>query len=423
LFCEKVSEKNLELVIAIDKNIPDILMGDPTRLSQILINLIGNAVKFTHSGMVKLQVNVEKETLDSVTVSFLIEDTGIGISDDRIAFIFDGFSQASNETTRKYGGTGLGLTIVKRLTELQGGTISVTSKLDKGTAFHFSLPYLKFIFSEPLDKKLSKRKNHEALLGLKILAAEDNSINQLLLKKMLIGKGCEIDIAVNGKIALEMLNKKDYDLILMDIRMPEVDGYETCRQIRNLPLPSKKNIPILAMTAHTNEYNKSIASGMNDYISKPFEAEDLYEKIEKIMGPKSLKKNTPSEFYSTRESNDRNRIDISYLKNLSEDDDSFLTEAINLYIKDLFPQFKELKKAFECNDWKKLKDIAHKVRPSVNIIGMKQLKTIMETIEKYATERTHKNLLPQLIDQANELSDQALRQLHEELEKLESYNN
>ncbi|WP_367754179.1 response regulator [Flavobacterium sp. WC2430] len=275
------NEKKVILKSTIDPKINDALIGDPTRLSQILINLVGNALKFTEQGQVELVVNQEKKANKSTLVLFNVIDTGIGIPEDKIDAIFESFNQASNETTRKFGGTGLGLTITRKLIELQGGSIKVKSELLKGSEFSFGIQYKIAEFNSiDLNRVLAKQLDFSFLENKNILLVEDNKINQLLTKKVFEKWNKQIEIAENGLIALEKIIENQYDIILMDIQMPEMDGNEVTEKVRNLS-GIKSKVPIIALTAHAtaDEERRCINSGMNDYLSKPFDFNVLLEKL------------------------------------------------------------------------------------------------------------------------------------------------
>jgi PAS domain S-box-containing protein len=281
LMLPKSINKNIKLSKSIDKKVPDRLIGDPTRLSQILLNLLANAIKFTQKGEVKIDVEFISENASEVRLRFLVSDTGIGISPEKSANIFDAFTQATNDTNRKYGGTGLGLAIVKQLIELLGGDIKFESEVNKGSVFTFTLGYKKSISSDTVKENVAKENEHSHIRDLHILLVEDNRLNQILAQKVLSDWGWKVEIADNGLIALDKMEDENFDLILMDIQMPEMDGYETTHHIRKkLPLP-KSAIPIIAMTAHaiSGEAEKCYEAGMNGYISKPFKQQSLYQKI------------------------------------------------------------------------------------------------------------------------------------------------
>lgn len=273
--------KKIDLKNTIDTKISDIIIGDPTRLSQILINLFGNALKFTEQGQVELIVAYSNELDADSAICFKIIDTGIGIPEDKIDSIFESFNQASNETTRNFGGTGLGLTITRKLVELQGGKIKVKSELSKGSEFSFVIQY-KTAVIDNMDTKidLAKKLDFSFLQDKNILLVEDNKINQLLTKKVFEKWNKKIEIAENGLIALEKINSIDFDIILMDIQMPEMVGNEVTELVRKLP-GIKSRVPIIALTAHAtaDEEIKCMKSGMNDYLSKPYDFNVLLEKL------------------------------------------------------------------------------------------------------------------------------------------------
>jgi signal transduction histidine kinase/DNA-binding response OmpR family regulator len=288
LFEPRVKEKNIELIYEIDENVPLKFKGDPVRFNQIIINLIGNSIKFTEKGHIKLKVRLIRDDSSIALIEFIVQDTGIGIAPDKQQSIFESFTQAANDTTRKYGGTGLGLTIVKSIVDLQGGSISVHSKLGEGTSFSVKLPFEKSNFELNQDKKrpsLPKDQYSAILKNLRVLLVEDNELNQILSKTILSKEGCLVDIAENGAIAIEKIKSKPYDIVLMDLQMPEMDGYEATYIIRNQLSGPVTNIPIMAMTAHAlkSELDRCIKKGMNDYITKPFDVIELYKKIANLV--------------------------------------------------------------------------------------------------------------------------------------------
>ena len=280
LFETKIQEKNLELIKEYDDKIPDVLVGDPVRLHQIILNLVSNAVKFTSNGKITVSVRLISEDEEKVTIEFAVTDTGIGIPENKIGKIFDNFQQATSATSRLFGGTGLGLAIVKQLVEPQGGSISVKSKLDEGSTFSFILSFIKTNTEAILETKIEELNTE--IKNIKVLVAEDIPLNQLLMKILLEEFGFEHDIADNGKIAIEKLQNNPYDIILMDLQMPEMNGFEATEYIRNT---MNSKIPIIALTADvtTVDLSKCKAVGMNDYISKPVDERLLYSKIIELL--------------------------------------------------------------------------------------------------------------------------------------------
>lgn len=283
LFFLKAKEKNISLRLHYPKDIPEFLMGDPTRLTQILINLVGNALKFTGQGNIDITVEVIKDDIQNATVQFKVKDTGIGILEEKISEVFERFTQAESDTSRIFGGTGLGLSIVKKLVELQSGTITVESIKEEGSLFKFTIPYKKAPVVATTIKTLPEKINHAVTNDkIKILIVEDNLLNQKLAAFMLTDFGYAFDICGNGKLAVDKLEQDVYDLVLMDIQMPEMDGYEATGVIRK---KLKLNIPIVAMTAHAmpGEKDKCLGFGMTDYISKPIKETDLHNLIIKYI--------------------------------------------------------------------------------------------------------------------------------------------
>ncbi len=282
-FKYKTDEKKLEFAINVGENIPDILIGDSVRLNQVLLNLIGNAIKFTEKGSVILNIDNIDNKKDAVTLRFKVEDTGIGISEEKLTTVFKSFSQASSDTTRKYGGTGLGLTISKQLVELQNGSIKVTSKLNKGSVFSFNITFAILNNNIIKDKQFAELERVDKdYSNYNLLVVEDNRMNQIIAKSILEKSGFNVDLSADGEIAINMMASKKYDLILLDLHMPNMDGYETARFLRK---EQKNNIPIIALTAAAviGEKEKCINFGMNDYLSKPFQPKELISIIDKYL--------------------------------------------------------------------------------------------------------------------------------------------
>ncbi|WP_229206733.1 hybrid sensor histidine kinase/response regulator [Dyadobacter crusticola] len=277
---QKANEKGILLKLKVTNSVNVTVTGDPVRLGQILTNLVSNAVKFTESGKVTISADVAKREGDTVLIDFRVEDTGIGIPPDKIDNIFDSFTQATSDTTRKYGGSGLGLTITKRLLELQQSKIYVDSEPGKGSAFYFSLAF-KISEKQLAEQRAGGFTNTFSLEGMRVLIVEDNAINVLLMRNFMRQWKVEHDVANNGLVALEKVQSGDYDLVLMDLQMPEMDGYEATQKIRQLPGEKYARLPIIALTASAMMDIKDIAFtvGMTDYISKPFSPAELYSKI------------------------------------------------------------------------------------------------------------------------------------------------
>ncbi len=282
----KITAKNkgLKIDTYVEDNIPNELLGDPARLTQILNNLISNALKFTEEGNVQLSVKELENKDGSIRLQFAVSDTGIGIEKDRADSIFDSFTQASQHTKRLFGGTGLGLTISKKLVELQGGSISVDSEVDKGSTFFVELEFEKSGYKKSNLQLVKEAGGVNSLSGIRILLAEDNLVNQKVMMRFLERWNVKMAVADNGHEAVEILKKKHFDIILMDLQMPKMDGYEAAEAIRKLDDPYKRNIPIIALTAAALKEvrEKVYASGMNAFVTKPFNPSDLEKKLSQL---------------------------------------------------------------------------------------------------------------------------------------------
>jgi len=305
----KARQKKLELLCNIDQNIPARVVGDPTRIRQVLVNLIGNAVKFTDKGEVRLSVEKKKETPRGVILEFSVTDTGVGIAPEKIDVLFDKFLQVDSSTTRKHDGTGLGLAIAQSLVRLMGGTIKIESTEGKGSRFFFEIEMAvektakeqagnaETTDAAPKDKKMPPVGDTAGDKKLTVLLAEDHPINRKLVERYLKLKGWEVVLANNGREALQKYkeNQNNLDVILMDIQMPEMDGYEASVQIRRLETGTGKHVPIIALTAHAlpNYREKSYSSGMDAYLTKPVNSEKLYQMVQRFTVKNNKKINLP----------------------------------------------------------------------------------------------------------------------------------
>ncbi len=412
LFETKIQEKNLELVKEYDIKIPEVLVGDPVRLHQIILNLVSNAVKFTEQGKITLSLRLLSEDDEKATIEFVIADTGIGITEDNLEKIFENFRQASSRTARLYGGTGLGLAIVKQLVELQGGTITVKSKVDAGSVFSFILDFKK------TDLAAESGTESEALRiemkDTRVLVVEDIALNQLLMKTLMDDFGFECDIAVNGKIAIEKLQANAYSIILMDLQMPEMNGFEATEYIRNT---MKSEIPIIALTADvtTIDLAKCKAVGMNDYIAKPVDERLLYSKITELvrnpvpLQPFLAKDNGNSQIEKSK------CINLAYLMDRTKSDPKLMMEMISLYIEQTPPLINAMKKSFGDKDWKSLHAAVHKMIPSFSIMGISiDFENMAKKVQEYASTQQQAAGIPEMILQLENVCRQACTELQEE---------
>jgi signal transduction histidine kinase/CheY-like chemotaxis protein len=389
LFTEKINEKGLEFTTAIDNNIPDILSGDETRLTQILVNMIGNALKFTSKGGIHIGINNQGETGKIIRVGFVISDTGIGIAKEKLSGIFERFRQAEDSITRKFGGTGLGLSIARDLIILQKGEIDVESEPDKGTTFRFKIPY-EITSAKQISPELSGVAGFEYpdLQGIHILVVEDNEMNQNLLRYLLRGWKFSFDIVINGVEALEMLKTRRYNLILMDIQMPEMDGYTATRKIR---LELKLEIPIIAMTAHAlaGEREKCLSTGMNEYIAKPINEGELYRLITELTG---IEENARIFKRNIREENtsDYQYVDLRYMRDISDGNREYERIVTEQFIETIPKDLIVLESALMRKDVRILRHTAHDMKTNVSVMGLSdRLQPFLDVLENGAFHETH----------------------------------
>lgn len=421
LMLPKSVEKNIKLSKSIAKGVPERLIGDPTRLSQILLNLVGNAIKFTEKGEIKINIEQIAEKKDTVNLKFTISDTGIGIPKEKLPNIFDAFTQATYDTNRKYGGTGLGLAIVKQLVGLLGGDIKVTSKLKKGSVFTFNLTYRKNLNPEPAPKVNLNENVFTGINDLNVLLVEDNVLNQILAQKVLSDWGWKVELADNGLSAVEKIEKQNFDMVLMDIQMPEMDGYEATHYIREkMPLP-KSAIPIIAMTAHalSGEEEKCLKAGMNGYVSKPFNPQKLYQKINSVLNMNNNVVNQGGEENHDEKNNTSHKhTDLTYLRGIANGSDAFIIQMLGIFIEQTPQTLVHMEKALKNKDWKSLRLIVHKMKPSIMFTGLGEIINDVPLLEKYAAEESHLDDIPALIDKIKKACNEAMVELKEEVEKL-----
>jgi len=341
VFTQKANEKNLELNFYIDKKLPKLIIGDKIRISQIITNLINNAIKFTNKGYIDFTVKLKDESEEKIEISFAVKDTGIGIEAEKLETIFERFQKADNETTRKYGGSGLGLSISKSLVEMQGGKLSIESEHGKGSVFSFALSLAKVneLKVQKCLKRQSKggkvnklveekRKFNEELKRIvkkdeiEVLILEDTIFNYILIEKIFENTLINLDYAENGKIGLKKLESKNYDMILLDLQMPEMDGFEFAHIVRSV---KKSDILMLAISANNLGYEiqKCFEIGINDYFMKPFERKCLLDGIIRNFSNKAFNNLSKSVSYGYNNNNNSNNNsnfnsnDNSYLNNLS----------------------------------------------------------------------------------------------------------
>jgi PAS domain S-box-containing protein len=419
LFETKLIKKKLQLIKDYDSKIPEVLVGDPVRLHQIILNLVSNAIKFTHEGKITFSVKLIEEDEEKAKIDFSVTDTGIGIPQHKLETIFDNFQQATNETSRVYGGTGLGLAIVKQLVVSQGGTIHVKSQEGKGSTFNFNLTFRKT--KEPVPKK---RQTEEIPLPedssdeVRVLVVEDVTLNQLLIKTLLEEFGFEPTIAANGKIAVEKLKERRYDLILMDLQMPEMNGYEATDHIRN---KLKLDIPIVALTADvtTADVEKCRAMGMNDYMAKPVDEKILHNKILKYVDKPKFRKKVAETKPSQEPTNGERVTNLDYMREHTKGNAPVMKQMIRAYLLETPGLIGTMKQSIDNMDWDKLAEAAHSIIPTFAVVGINQeYEEVAKKIKEHAHNKEESAQINTLLNKIETVFNAAAKELEAELEKL-----
>jgi len=414
LFETEIHGKSLKLVVDYDNNIPDILMGDPLRLHQIMLNLVSNAVKFTNIGKISVTIRILKENKNNATIKFSVADTGIGIAENKIADIFEDFQQASTSTARLYGGTGLGLSIAKQLITQQDGRIEVESKLDEGSTFSFTLNFKKttanFVIATVPDNT-----NH-GIKNIRVLVVEDMALNQLLMKTLLDDFEFKCDIVENGQIAIEKLRNSEYDVILMDLQMPVMDGFEATKYIRQT---MKCNTGIIAITADvtTADLKKCKAVGMDDYISKPVDELLLYSKIANLYRKK--KTATVNGGREVEKDIQDKYTNLNYLSSRTKSNGKLMMQMISLYLEQTPPLIYAMRKSWEEADWEILQSSVHKLIPSFSIMGISaDFEDMAKKVKDFAKTRLQTDGIETMVMKIEHVCTRACNELEEELKSL-----
>ncbi|MFZ9982572.1 MAG: ATP-binding protein [Cyclobacteriaceae bacterium] len=393
-FSIQAKNKNVNIYFEVAPETHKIYFGDPVRLNQILINLIGNALKFTQKGSVTLSVSQFTASKDKCELKFEVKDTGIGIAADKLSRIFERFSQADSSVTRKYGGTGLGLTIVKQLVELQQGSIRVSSLEGVGSVFTVIIPYETSSDLKQQIRKINPANDarNKLLRNLHVLLVEDNDINQLYAGSILKSWGTKYDVAENGFVALEKLKTIKPDLILMDVQMPVMDGFEASRSIR-LGEERIRQIPIIALTAHANQsvINKCTESGMNDYIPKPFTPGELQNILLRYKGKKSSESHShKTKGTATKTVSNTADFDLTYLIQVSNHDRSFITQILQSFLENANKTLESVRSGLKSGETKNLASIVHKIKPSLTMIGAERPRQLAAEIEELSEQANSK---------------------------------
>lgn len=416
----KAEEKGLSFEITIDPTLPDTLLGDPTRINQILLNLASNAVKFTEHGSVHVSAKLRRHAEQKCWVQFDVSDTGIGISSAYIDQIFESFTQAGTDIARKFGGTGLGLTISKQLVSLMQGDISVASELGKGATFTVVLPLeIADKTQGNTDFKTAHNQSMAALSALRILLVEDNEFNRMVAEDTLREAlpDSVIDLAVDGRQAVEQVQRQDYDVVLMDIQMPVMDGVAATQQIRKLESARHRSVPIIAMTANVlqEDVQLYLQSGMNAYVSKPFQTEDLLRKIAAItrlanpMSAASEPTQTPAP--SEEMPLPEKITDMHFLEGFTGGKEEKIRKYIAMFLENGPRLLAQVETALANNDLETLRIAAHSLKPQLSYMGVKEEISHVFLLEQTASEAAHIDRLTPMVKRLRRVCEQAFMEL------------
>ncbi len=386
-----LTNKKVALELTVDEKIPNILIGDPSKLSQVLLNLLNNAIKFIKKGSISLHISLQKNQGNVNFIQFEIVDTGIGISEENLKHIFDSFKQAENDTFVKYGGTGLGLSIVKQIIENQGGEIKVSSKVGKGTTFTFFLPFME---GNKENLQLSSTKQPtiseiESVKDLRVLVFEDNLLNQKLIEQRLKSWECITYVTSNGLYGLNILETHDIDVVLMDLKMPKMDGFEITDRIRNSKNKRKSQTPIIALTADFSikDKEKCEAHKINDFILKPYAPDELMSKIIKTKKHMTTMNLTSSvEIPATEMYLDATKINLSAILEDCMGQVDLLEELIILYKQNALEFIGIVKRHLNSSGLETIALAAHKIKSGLAMMQSKSLHSIVVQIQKICNE-------------------------------------
>ena len=409
-------EKGIKFKVTVDQHADIVVKGDEFRLNQILTNLVSNAIKFTEKGEIELKCMKREENGSEIFYKFEVRDTGVGIPKEKVRIIFEQFRQADSAVTKKYGGTGLGLTISKRLVEMQKGNIDVESQVGKGTVFTVTLPFMKG--DEDAYQKESNKPEAISFKGYRVLVVDDDSVNRLLGQTILKDFGFEVDMAAGGNEAIRKIEKHHYDVVLLDIHMPGVSGIDVAWFLRE----SKKNrkTKIMAVTAAflKEDIDKYKVAGIDDYLIKPFREVKLYRKLCKLLGFEAPEyEKTGDEPAGDQPINQQDQLyDLTELKSMAKNDPVFINEMLETFAKNLEEGIEELNKSAANKNWKKVGDIAHKLRPSLIHLKVHELVPVIEKLEYITLHEPDLSMVPETIKSVNLLAFPLIDSLKKELQ-------
>ena len=409
--------KNLVYEVNMSGAIPKYLKGDSVRLSQILLNLLGNSVKFTQTGKVKLTVDVLNETETDLVLEFKVSDTGIGIPKDQMQSIFHSFSRVESPQKYKTQGTGLGLSITKHLVEMQMGQIRVDSQVGKGSTFTFFLPYLKVKANELSQTPVFEDTGKVSFNEMKVLLVEDNKINQMLARQILQGWNVNVDIADDGFEAIAKLQRYKFDLILLDLQMPEIDGFEVARFVRKTMKSPSNKIPIVALTADAFPETRELTlqAGMNDFITKPYRQRDLFRVLRRFSGmemPASIEKQNRIEEVEIQ------KINFEYVREKFGKDQETFRYILEVFKNEIGEEIQSIRPFFDSNEIGKATKLIHKLVSTFTAMGMPETAIILSTMERQLKQGEDPQKVVEMLAEVEHSYRQALEQIQPILDSI-----
>ncbi|MFZ4705592.1 MAG: ATP-binding protein [Bacteroidales bacterium] len=414
--------KNLNFEIATTESSEDCILGDPFRLKQLLLNLVGNAVKFTREGSVTMQSERVYQPDGSIILKLSVSDTGIGIPEDKLSLIFDYFSQADTSSTRKYGGSGLGLSICKHLVEMQNGYIEVDSEVDQGSTFTAFIPFRLFSGTFPAMPEPSDDRN--LLKGKNLLLVDDDAFNILLTRIIIENFGMSVDVAINGAEGFQKAQTGNYDLILTDVQMPEINGMELTGLIRQLPDHARSNIPIIAFTADATAQNLDnlLEAGINDYIYKPFSENEVYDKILDVLAidHKPISPELVVDPIDTLES--AGLYNLVQIRNFAGGNPETLKSIILSFVEQTNENITLLENLAERGDWNAVSELAHKMLTSMGHFGVDDARESLILLDQNRTGNVDALVSKSKIEYLREIIDALIPLLLEDIKGKENLN-
>jgi hypothetical protein len=413
-FIYKAEEKGIGLIHENLLGEDLIVLGDPYRLSQVMNNLINNALKFTEAGSVTVETRLIQKSGNEAWIAFAVKDTGIGITESQLELIFEPFMQAHVAISRTHGGTGLGLSICRELITMMGGELKVASEAGKGSSFSFELPFA--ISSTKLNQlTVAQDLNYQSLGSRYILVAEDVELNQYLVRHIMESWGFTVDVVNNGREAVEKIQENKYDLVLMDIQMPEMDGIEATRAIRQLSDPVKAAIPIVALTANAlkGDSEKYLAAGMNDFLPKPFNEQKLFLVISNNIksGAGAPASKLMNETKTTVAESEEKLYDLTMVQTIAGGDAGFVKRMVELFIETVPPSMADLQQETAAQNWLNVSKLAHKLKATIDSMGIVRIKDVVRAIELNGKKGEGVDKMPGQVQEVVSVLDACMRQL------------